>query len=72
MTQYDWDELGKWFWGEFIPRLFTFKKKKEKRKDITDFRHTKPCGYCGSTHGCNCQAELTKEAEGNNFNSWNL
>ena len=48
------------------------KKEKDKRKDITDFVHTKPCGYCGSTHGCGCQEQLSKEAEGNNFNRWNL
>ena len=29
-------------------------KAKAKRKDITDFVHTKPCSVCASTHGCNC------------------
>lgn len=42
----------------------------EKRKDITDFVHTKPCSICGSTHGCGCSKELDREAEGNEFNSW--
>jgi len=34
----------------------------KKRKEITDFRHTKPCGTCGSTHGCNCQADANRQA----------
>ena len=46
------------------------KEQKAKNK-ITDFIHTKPCGYCGSTHGCGCGRELDRGAEKSN-NSWNF
>ncbi len=44
-------------------------KAKNKRKEITDFVHTKPCGTCGSTHGCNCHRQAD-DSRGNSLSSY--
>ena len=42
----------------------------KKRKEITDFRHTKPCSTCGSTHGCNCDRQLSDGMRGNSISGY--
>jgi len=45
-------------------------KAKAKRKDITDFVHTKPCSICGSTHGCNCERQSSDDSRGDSCSNY--